>query len=221
MLLPVSIVEWNIKVDNFNRKSQLQQYSALNVAGVYNLTLIMSTAGAMAGYPETGFEMIYFAIPSDFKKKEVTINSDYAMESKKIRKFIKAHIKSKKMSSSYFLNWTRAEHSTDSSRAALSLNGASKLYVKTIKNKDGSLHYDCHIKTNFHMNDVGTSMKIGKYTILRIEEGVFSGMQKINAFTPYVINWTWKIKNINDLENYRDILWIDDLIETSMTAAKK
>ena len=30
----------------------------------------MSSLGALSGYPETGFEMIYFALPKNIKKEE-------------------------------------------------------------------------------------------------------------------------------------------------------
>lgn len=219
-LVPVSVIEWNYNSANLNNKAQAGEYTNLNIIGVYNLTFIMSSLGALSGYPETGFEMMYFALPSSVKSKEISINSNYAMESEKVRKYIKKHIISKKKISSYHLNWTRSEHSTDSSRVALSLNGASKLFVYTKKDENGKIHYDCLIKTNFHMNDIGTSMKVGGYTILRIEEGVFSGMQKIDAFTPYVINWRWKINNLSDVRYY-DLFWIDDLIEKTMKASKK
>jgi len=212
LLTPVSLVEWNYRADDFNSKSQNKEYTLLNIAGVYNLTAIMSSVGAICGYPETGFEMMYFSLPKPLKKEEITFESDFAMKSSKVRGYIKSHEKSKRSVSSYPLNWTRSEHSTDSSRVALALNGASRLTVKTKKDESGNVYYECTIKTNFHMNDIGTKIKIGGVTILRLEEGVWSGMQKIGAFSPYKINRTWTVTK-DQIEKDNSFFWIDDIIQ--------
>lgn len=218
ILTPVSLIEWNYRVDTLNKKSQAKEYTCLNVAGVYNLTFLMATTGYISGYKETGFEMLYFALPSTLKKNNITFNSDFAMESDKIVNYIKKHKSSGRSVSYYNLSWTRKEHTTDSSRVALALNGASKLKITTRLEGKKTI-YDCQIDTNFHMNDIETKMKLGKYTILRIPEGVFSGMQKINAFTPYRITRKWSVDK-KEINKKLDIYWVDDFIEDILTPTK-
>jgi hypothetical protein len=62
------------------------------------------------------------------------------------------------------------------------------------------------------MNDIGTKIKIGGVTILRLEEGVWSGMQKIGAFSPYKINRTWTVTK-DQIEKDNSFFWIDDIIQ--------
>jgi len=212
VLLPFSFFEWNQISQDFNNKAQQNQYTPLNVAGVYNITFLMSSIGSLAGYPQTGFEMIYFAIPAKIKSHDITIQSDFAMKSEKVRGYIEKHIDSQRKTSSFYLNWTRAEHSSDSSRVALALNGASILYVRKKVDKSGKTYHECEIVTNFHMNNVSTRIKLGEITILELKEGVFSAMQEKGLFSKYIVRRKWKITSKNDLSSFH-IFWLDDVIQ--------
>ena len=214
LLLPISVVEWNSRVTNLHDKSQNKTLTVANKVGIHNLNFLMGTIGYVAGFKEVGIETLYLSIPKE-KNKVVTFNSNFAMESEKVRKLIAKHKKSGKRYTKHRLSWTKKEHLSDSMRVALTLN-PSNLIIKTRKDDDGNVYYDCKA-TIFvkYPNSAGTDVKIAgsNYVKVRMEEGIFAGLQKTGDMVPYTASWEWSVKN-DKINDYYDFPWIDDALET-------
>jgi len=211
LLLPVAGTEWNYRVDNLNNKAKTQTYTVLNKAGVYNLNLLMGTAGYVSGYKEVAIETILLGVPKD---ENVYLNSDFGMESEKVRSKIIDHIKSNRKSSTYNLAWTKKQHMTDSSRVALAINSFGKLNVKTVQ-VNGKTTYKCTLSADItYPESSRTKITLGHESLyLIMEESIFTGLQDAGIFKTYYAHWSWTINDIADMYNYKDFFWVDDLIE--------
>lgn len=211
LLLPVSGVEWNKNIDHLNYKAVNNQYTILNKAGIYNLNLIMGITGYAAGYKEVAIETILLGLP---KNNNVYLSSDFGMESKKVRSKIIDHVKSKRQSSTYNLAWTKKQHMSDSSRVALAINSYGKINVKTIQD-NGKTKYKCTMSADITYPERSrTKISLGHESLyLIMEESIFTGLQNVGIFETYDVHWVWTVDEVDDIYNYKDFFWIDDLIE--------
>ena len=50
------------------------------------------------------------------------------------------------------------------------------------------------------------------WAYVKMEESIFTGLQKEGIFKTYHINWVWNTKEA-DLNSYVDLIWIDDILE--------
>jgi hypothetical protein len=214
LLLPMSIVEWNTNISSLTRKAKKSEYTSLNKAGIYNLNLIMGVTGYAAGYKEVAIETLLLGVPK--KSNTVNMNSNFAMESKKVRSKISSHINSGRKQSKYTLTWSKKEHVSDSSRVALAVNSPAYLIITTENNK-GVINYKCSISAKIKYPE-GAKTKIalghpGIYVIM--DEAIFAGLQKSGVFQPYKIIWSWNTSK-KDLKSFIDIIWFDDILEAIM-----
>jgi len=212
MLLPLAAFEWNYRSSNFINKAKTGNYTLLNKAGVYNLNVLMGTTGYIAGYKEVAIETLLLGVPG--KGDVVSLNSDFAMESKKVRSKIQNHINSGRSTSKYAISWTKKEHLSDSSRVALAVNSPAHLAVKTTKDSSGKTIYDCSIKASIKYPDgARTKIVLGHPDLyIVMDEAIFSGMQKHSVFEAYTVKWNWEISK-DDVSSHRDLIWIDDILE--------
>lgn len=213
-LLPVAAIDWNSSVDGLYRKAKNENYTLLNSVGIYNFNLLMAGTGAVAGYPEVALETFLLGIP--FKGDEVTLNSDFGLESPKVRSFIKSHIRSGRKHSVYNLAWTKKEHSSDSSRVALAINSYGKLYVTTSVDNKGNTVYDCRMRAFISYPEKSTTKiqlsSSHPWLYVKMEEAIFTGLQKTGLFKTYHVNWAWTTTG-EEVKNYEDFFWVDDFLE--------
>lgn len=212
-LLPFSVVEWNKRIDNLGYKAKNQKLSTLNSAGIYNLNLIMATTGAALGYKEVALETFLLGIPN--KGKEVTVSSNFPMESKKIKAAVKQHIKSGRKSTTKRISWKKSEYFADSSKVSLALDSYAKLKIKTLTNSKGKKYYDCTIRVFVaYPNKSTTDLKLFGNDKLRIrmEEGIFGGLQKNGLFETYHMNWNWQVDK-ESVDNDIGIFWFNDVFD--------
>ena len=213
-LIPLSAIEWNKTIEGLCEKSKNRTYTTLNKAGVYNLNLLMAGIGAVSGYREVALETFLLGVP--LVGKEVTISSDFGMESEKVRNLIRNHISSKRKASSYRISWTKREHSTDSSRVALAINSIGKVYVSTKYDESGNVYYACRMNAYIAYPEKSTTkiqiLPSASWAYVKMEESIFTGLQKEGIFKTYHINWVWNTKEA-DLNSYVDLIWIDDILE--------
>ena len=213
-LLPVATIDWNTSVDGLYQKAKSESYTDLNKLGIYNLNLLMASVGTLAGYPEVALETLLLGIP--FVADEVTLSSDFGLESPKVRALIKSHIRSGRRNSVYNLAWTKKEHSSDSSRVALAINSYGKLYITTKVDSGGGVTYDCRMRAFISYPEKSTTKiqlsSSHPWLYIKMEEAIFTGLQKEGWFKTYHINWVWNT-NEKEVDNYRDFFWIDDSLE--------
>tara|TARA_B100000282_G_scaffold266163_1_gene217736 strand:+ start:347 stop:1147 length:801 start_codon:yes stop_codon:yes gene_type:complete len=212
-LLPFSAAEWNTRIDNLAHKARNKRLSALNSAGIYNLNLIMATSGAALGYKEVAYETLLLGIPN--KGKEVTMSSNFPMESKKIKTAVKQHIKSGRKSTTKRISWKKSEYFSDSSKVSLALDSYAKLKIKTLTNSKGKKYYDCTVRVFVaYPSKSITDLKVFGNDNLRIrmDEGIFGGLQKNGLFETYHMNWNWKVDEENAGNNI-GIFWFNDVLD--------
>lgn len=212
-LLPFSVVEWNSRIDNLGYKAKSKNLSSLNSAGIYNLNLIMAGTGAALGYKEVALETFLLGIPN--KGKEVTINSNFPMESKKIKAIVSQHIKSGRKLTTKRISWKKSEYFPDSSKVSLALDSYAKLKIKTVTNSKGEKYYDCSVRVFVaYPSKSTTDIKLFGNDNLRIrmEEGIFGGLQKNGLFETYHMNWNWKVDKEN-IDNNIGIFWFNDVLD--------
>lgn len=213
-LLPIAAIDWNNSVDGLYKKAKNESYTELNKLGIYNLNLLMASVGTLAGYPEVALETLLIGAP--FIGDEVTLRSNFGLESPKVRALIKSHIRSGRSSSVYNLAWTKKEHSSDSSRVALAINSYGKLYITTKVDSSGRVSYDCRMRAFISYPEKSTTKiqlsSLHPLLYIKMEEAIFTGLQKEGWFKTYYINWDWNT-NEQEVDNYKDFFWIDDSLE--------
>ena len=165
---------------------------------IYLGNISMGLVGFAMIAPEVSIETLLLMDPSG---KDRNFNSDFAMKSPHVRKIINQYTEKVKAGSAPAtskripLAWGKGTHtySMIDYRVALAVAGGG-LFLTYKPEGDGYV-IDCRITIDVRYSE-GYKLDIFEYGQFRlyIDEAIFSALQDLNWFHPYLAHYRWRIK---------------------------
>jgi len=200
-MTPYSFNQISGEMDRLGAKIKDQGAEALNQTErlrIYLGNISMGLVGFAMIAPEVSIETLLLMDPSG---KDRNFNSDFAMKSPHVRKIINQYTEKVKAGSAPAtskripLAWGKGTHtySMIDYRVALAVAGGG-LFLTYKPEGDGYV-IDCRITIDVRYSE-GYKLDIFEYGQFRlyIDEAIFSALQDLNWFHPYLAHYRWRIK---------------------------
>lgn len=200
-MTPYSFNQISREMDRVGAKIKDQGAEALNQTErlrIYLGNISMGLVGFAMIAPEVSIETLLLMDPSG---KDRNFNSDFAMKSPHVRKIINQYTEKVKAGSAPLtskripLAWGKGTqtYSMKDYRVALAVAGGG-LFLTYKPEGDGYV-IDCRITIDVRYSE-GYQLDIFEYGQFRlyIDEAIFSALQDLNWFHPYVAHYHWKLR---------------------------
>ncbi len=197
----ISIYEVNNRIKILSdkpRQMSLSSFTTRDKSGIFGINLVMGFF-AYPIYPEVSKETICMIFPPPENGVRV-FKSDFAVNSKKIRKVIKEFNRSLKKSEEKRVKlkkriyWNVSEYrlGKKEARYALALNPADMVFTAVKKESFWKIDVSLKVKCIYPQNSNVTLISTPK---LQIEEGLFWVLQQSGWLFPYTAEWKFTINS--------------------------
>ena len=200
-MTPYSFNQISGEMDLLGAKIKDQGAKALNQTErlrIYLGNISMGLVGFAMMAPEVSIETLLLMDPSG---KDRNFNSDFAMKSPHVRKIINQYTEKVKTGNAPLtskripLAWGKGTqtYSMEDYRVALAVAGGG-LFLKYKPEGEGYV-IDCRITIDVRYSE-GYKLDIFEYGQFRlyIDEAIFSALQDLNWFHPYLAHYSWKLE---------------------------